>query len=234
MLNEIGPVTPLGETDAVNIRVAIADDHSIIREALEAAISRAQGIELVGQASTGSEAISICRALQPDVIVMDLRLGDMSGVSAANQIRIDSPETKILIFTSSTGEPDVTGAIQAGARGYLPKDSGSVEVIAAIKTDRIGGSTIDPAVASILFDRMAGGSTSEQKMTDVTTREKEILTLIATGMTNQEVGGKLNITEATVKSHLTHAYSKLNVSDRTEAVVTCPEDRYHPLSRFSD
>ncbi|NQW16293.1 MAG: response regulator transcription factor [Chloroflexi bacterium] len=208
-----------GEPDIVNIRVMVADDHAIIREALEAAISRSQGLELVGQASSGSEAIGMCRSLQPDVIVMDLRLGDMSGISAVAQIRADSPQTKVLVFTSSKGEADVTGAIEAGARGYLLKGSSSSEVIAAIRTIQIGGSTIEPSVASILFDRMAGGRVSEDKATTVTSREKEILTLIAGGMTNQEVGGRLNIAEATVKTHLTHAYSKLNVSDRTEAVV---------------
>lgn len=219
MLNGIGSVPSPGRPDADNIRVLVVDDHPIIREALEAAIGRSPGLELVGQASSGAEAIRMCRTLRPQVIVMDLRLGDMSGVSVANQIRAESPETKVLVFTSSKSESDVTGAIQAGARGYLLKDSGTIEVIAAIRTVQIGGSTIDPAVASILIDRMAGRSLAQEKLSEVTRREKEILTLIATGMTNQQVGGNLNITEATVKSHLTNVYGKLNVNDRTEAVV---------------
>ena len=201
------------------IRVVLADDHAVLRAGLRALLEAEPDMTVVGEAANGDEAVEQVRKLHPDVIVMDLTMSGLGGLAATRRISASETETKVLVFTSSKSESDVTGAIQAGARGYLLKDSGTIEVIAAIRTVQIGGSTIDPAVASILIDRMAGRSLAQEKLSEVTRREKEILTLIATGMTNQQVGGNLNITEATVKSHLTNVYGKLNVNDRTEAVV---------------
>ena len=201
------------------IRVLIADDHAIIREALESAILLADGLELVGQATTGEEAVQLATALVPDVTVLDIRLPDFDGIEALKRIISANPQVRVVMLTSYDTQDDVIRAIEAGARGYLLKGSSSREVIHAIRTAHSGGSSIDPSVATKLLSHMSGGAQIEDRAREITPREMEILQHIARGFTNLQIGAELSIAEGTVKTHVTHIFEKLGASDRTEAVV---------------
>lgn len=201
------------------IRVLIADDHAIIREALDSAIALAAGLELVGQAATGAEAVEFAIALDPDVTVLDIRLPDLDGIEALKQILSKDPDARVVMLTSYDTEDDVVRAIEAGACGYLLKGSSSKEVMNAIRTAHSGGSSLEPSVAATLLAHMAGGARIKVQPREITAREMEILRLISRGFTNLQIGAELNIAEGTVKTHVSHIFGKLEANDRTEAVV---------------
>jgi len=201
------------------IRVLIADDHAIVREALETALMLADGMEMVGQAASGKEAIALATSLVPDVIILDLRLGDMDGVEVLNQILAERSDARVLMLTSFDAENDVVRAIEAGARGYLLKGSSSAEVIQAVHMVHAGGSAIESSVASKLFHHVSSGAAGGDDSNILTPRELEVIRIIARGSSNQRVGEALNITEGTVKTHVSHILEKLEAGDRTEAVV---------------
>ncbi len=201
------------------ITVLIADDHAIIREALETAISRASDMTLVGQAETGLEAVALNTRLKPDVILLDLRMPEMDGLEALRAIKKDRPEARVVVLTSFDTEDDIIAAPKAGASGYILKGTRSQTVLAAIRGAHTGVSLLDPAVTS----RLAAGVTAlKAKSAEsglVTDRELKVLGLLAKGHSNRRVGEELHISTGTVKSHLSHIFRKLDVADRTEAVV---------------
>lgn len=196
---------------ATPIRVLIADDHAIVRNGLVRMVELTAGMEVVAEAGTGIEAVALFRQHQPDVTLMDLRMPQMNGVEAIVAIRQEFPNAHIAILTTYDTDEDIFRGLQAGAKGYLLKDSKMSELLDAIRTLHTGHRYIPPAVGAKLAERM-----SQPQLSD---RELEVLRLICTGKTNQEMCNDLSISESTIKFHINNIFTKLGVSDRTQAVV---------------
>lgn len=194
----------------------IADDHPLVREGLKATIARARGLVLVGEASNGAEASKLAASLDPDVILLDLRMPEGGGIAAMRQIMERRPDARIIVLTSFDSEEEIRNALDAGAKGYLLKSSRSADIVEAIRVVAAGGATLDPQVAAKLLVSLTHRSDEVPKLTK---RQTEILRLISEGFSNVQIGERLNLAEATVKSHLTTIFKTLQVSDRTEAVV---------------
>lgn len=198
-------------TPSPNIRVLVVDDHPIVRTGLTTMLRSESGLEAVGEAKTGVEAISQFRMLQPDVTLMDLRLPELTGVEAITAILTDFPDARIIILTTYDGDEDIYRGLQTGAKGYLLKDADRSELIKAIRAVHAGESYIPTVVGAKLVKRL-----NEPQLSD---RELDVLKLVAKGKTNHAIGLALGITEGTVKFHLNHILQKLGVSDRTQAVI---------------
>lgn len=195
-----------------SIRVLIADDHPVVRLGLKSLIDYESDFELAGEASNGIEAIALFRDYQPDVALIDLRMPVMDGVEAISKIRDEFPKAKIIILTMYDGDEDIYRALQAGAKSYLLKNSLSEELVATINQVNDGRSYIPTAVGAKLAERIIYSQLSP--------REQEVINLIAKGKSNLEIGNVLNIAEGTVKYHVNNILSKLQVHDRTQAVIT--------------
>jgi two-component system, NarL family, response regulator len=195
-----------------SIRVLVVDDHAVVRNGLVLMVQHEPGMSAIAEASNGTEAIELFRQHQPDVTLMDLRMPDISGVEAITTIRQDYPAAQIIILTTYDGDEDIYRSLHAGARGYLLKDAPLDNITNAIREVRAGKKYIPPDVGAKLSDRMNGSQLSE--------RECEVLQLVAKGRSNREIGELLSVTEGTIKMHLNHILSKLQASDRTQAVVT--------------
>lgn len=195
-----------------SIRILICDDHPVVREGLAAILDRREDMSVVGQASNGTEAISQFRELRPDVTLMDLRMPSMDGVTTISQLRHDAPEARIIILTTFDGQEDVYRGLQAGAKGYLLKDSPREELLDTIRAVHNGQTRIPPAVAVKLAQRIS--------QTALTARELDVLRLMVSGKSNQEIANALFIAEGTVKAHVNSILDKMNVSDRTQAVTS--------------
>jgi two-component system NarL family response regulator len=192
------------------IRIMIIDDHPVVREGLSRIIVSDENMEVVGEASNGAEALEKFRKLRPDVALMDMRMPQMNGVEAIEAIRKDFPNARIIVLSTYDLEEDIYLALQAGARGYLLKDSPHTELIAAINRVHAGERVIPPSIATRLAERVGGN--------ELTARESEVLNLIVHGKSNKEIGHELGISEGTVKSHVNNILDKLDVTDRTQAV----------------
>jgi two-component system NarL family response regulator len=197
--------------EAQKIRVLIVDDHPVVRLGLRAMIEAQPDMEVSGEAGDGPTAISLVAADPPDVILMDLRMPGMSGPETIADVRKIAPEARILVLTTYDGDEDVFRAVKAGARGYLLKGTNPAGTIDAIRQLHAGQRLIAPDLALRLAERATGPS--------LTAREVEVLQLVAKGMSNKEISAALFVAEDTVKNHLKHAFTKLGVSDRTEAVM---------------
>ena len=200
------------------IRVLLVDDHPVVRAGIEGILNSQPDIEVVGEASDGMEALHLNRALQPDVILMDLQMPAMDGVTAIKAIREQANPPYILVLTTYDTDADIVQAIQAGATGYLLKDTPREDIFAAVRQVAKGESVLTPVVASRLMARMR--APAEEQLSE---RELEVLALVAQGHSNQDIARQLHISKATVKTHLIHIYGKLGVSDRTAAVTTALE-----------
>ncbi|HZR43104.1 MAG TPA: response regulator transcription factor [Ktedonobacteraceae bacterium] len=200
------------------IRLVIADDHPVVRTGLQGMLASQPDFEIVGEATTGMEAIALTAALHPDVVLMDLRMAELDGVAATAHIRKQQPEISVLVLTTYDSEADILRAIEAGATGYLLKDTPREEMYTAIRSVAQGKSVLAPAVTTRLLRHMH--APVEETLS---TREIEVLTLVARGASNKEAARGLHISEATVKSHLIHIFSKLGVVDRTAAVTVALE-----------
>jgi DNA-binding NarL/FixJ family response regulator len=194
------------------IRVLIADDHAVVRLGLRALLEAQPDMEVVGEVADGNGAVEAYANLKPDVLLVDLRMPGMSGRDVIGTIRKASSDARIIVLTSFDGDEDVFRAVQAGARGYLLKGTPPDELVKAVRTVHAGGRLIAPDVAGRLADRVNSPS--------LTAREVAVLELVAKGLSNKEIGGALGLAEDTVKNHLKHIYAKLDVSDRTEAVLS--------------
>lgn len=196
------------------VRLLVADDHPVVRDGIVGMVSSDPDIEVVAEASNGSEAVGLARALNPDVVLMDLRMPDTDGVTAIRELRRLGVPARIVVLTTYDSDVDVLAAIEAGATGYLLKDVPRDELVRAVHTAAKGQSALAPSVASRLVDRVRTPETSL-----LTPRELQVLALIADGATNRKVGARLHLSEATVKTHLLSVFAKLGVSDRAAAVA---------------
>jgi len=203
-----------GAPGATVIRVLLADDHPVVREGLRGMLAAEPDIDVVGEAGSGDEAVSLGGALRPDVILMDLRMPDGDGVSAITRIREEQPRARILVLTTYDTDADILRAVEAGATGYLLKDTQRAALVSAIRGAARGETVLAPLVAGRLVSRMR---TPPKEA--LSAREAEVLAQVARGLTNAEIGRVLYISEATVKTHLGRACAKLGVSGRTAAVT---------------
>ncbi len=205
--------------EAETIKILIADDHPVVREGLIAMLSREPDFKVVGEAKDGVEAVDRAKELNPDVVLMDLRMPGMDGVEAMRQIKEARPEVKFIILTTYSDDEYIFSGIQAGARAYLLKDAPREELFKAIRAVSRGESLIQPVVASKLLDRFTELSRRAPSGEQLSERELEILQLMAKGAANKEISAQLSISQSTVKTHISSIFQKLGVNDRTEAVT---------------
>jgi DNA-binding NarL/FixJ family response regulator len=196
------------------IRVLLADDHPVVRAGLRGMLAGADGIEITGEAGSGPEAVTLARRREPDVVLMDLRMPGGGGVEAIARLAADQPWIRVLVLTTYDTDADILRAVEAGAAGYLLKDTPQADLISAIKAAARGETVLTPTVAGRLLHRMRGPQPER-----LSARETEILALAARGLTNPQIAAALFISEATVKTHLIRASGKLGVSGRTAAVA---------------
>lgn len=208
------------------IRVVVADDHPIVRSGIASLLSLADGIEVVGEAASGAEAIALAQSLAPDLVLMDLRMPvangpEVDGAAATAQIVATMPGTRVLILTTYETDDHILGAIEAGASGYLLKAAPEGEIVAGVRSVVGGQTVLAPAIAAKLVDRMRQGAAPAGPK--LSPRELDVLRLVAAGHSNPAIAKQLFISEATVKTHLIHVFEKLEVSDRTRAVTLALE-----------
>jgi len=203
------------------MKVIICDDQAIIRDGLEMLLNLERDIEVVGQAQDGAEAVELVERLMPDLVLMDLKMPGMNGIEATRQIRTRHPEVKVLILTTYDDDEWVFDAIRAGASGYLLKDTPREDVIKAVRGTVAGKSFVDPSVTGKLLSQVADSShePSSQITDKLTTREVDILRLIARGFNNADIAGQLHLSEGTVRNHVSAVFAKLDVTGRTQAAV---------------
>lgn len=222
-----------------DIRVLLVDDQQIVRQGLATILNYTPGIEVVGEAGDGHEGIALARKLEPDVVLMDLKMPRLGGIPATRQICADLPQAQVIILTTYDADDLVFEGIKAGAQGYLLKDASSETLVEAIRGVMLGESQLDPTVARKVmaeFQRLAteppaaalpqdarasGAPTGEDLLIEpLTRREDQVLQLLTEGLSNREIGARLHLTEGTVKNYVSAIIAKLQANDRTHAVVT--------------
>jgi DNA-binding NarL/FixJ family response regulator len=205
------------------VRVLIVDDDDLMRAGLRGVLSSDQAIELVGEASDGRQAAYRTRLTRPDVVLMDVRMPDLDGISATRELLATFPDVKVVILTTFEQDDYIFGALSAGASGFLLKRTRPEELIAAIHTIAAGDSLLSPSVTRTVIQRLAGqpapDAKSEARLDELTARERDVLELIARGLSNGEIAATLVIEESTVKTHVRHILRKLRLRDRVQAVI---------------
>ncbi len=200
------------------LRVLLVDDHPIVRAGVRSLFTPDSGVDVVAEAATGEEAVALARHLHPDVVLCDLRLGDgMDGVQTTEALRTLDPAPAVVILTTFDRDVEILGAVEAGAAGYLLKDSSSEQIVAAIRNAAAGQLVLSPELTARMVQVMR---TPRVKLTD---RELDVLRLLDTGASNREIAKELFVTEATVKTHLVHVFDKLGVDSRSRAVAVARE-----------
>jgi DNA-binding NarL/FixJ family response regulator len=209
------------------VRVMLADDQRLVRESLSTLLGLLTGIELVGTASDGEEALALAAERRPDVALMDLRMPRVDGIEATRRLRERHPEVRVIALTTYADDESVLGALRAGARGYLTKDAGSEDIRAAILSVAAGEAALDHSVQHHVVNALAGARENAgdpsppagaELPDDLTPREAEVLRLIAEGLTNAEIAERLFVSPTTVKSHINHLFAKAGLRDRAQAV----------------
>lgn len=203
------------------IRVLVVEDHHVVRQGLVSLLNVVEGMEVVGEAADGVEAIAQYRKHQPDITLIDLRLPRMSGVDAIQRIRMESPQSRFIVLTTYDGDEDIYRALKAGAKAYLLKGMTTDELITAIRAVHAGKSHIPQAIAEKLAERMG--------VEELTPREMDVLEQIVSGKSNKEIADELGVTEATVKTHINSLLGKLGVTDRTQAATAAIRRGIVPL-----
>jgi DNA-binding NarL/FixJ family response regulator len=209
-----------------SVRILLADDQRVVREGLATLLGLLDGVEVIGTASDGNEVLARAASLNPDVVLMDLRMPRCDGVEATRRLRDLDPNIKVLTLTTYADDRSVIDALRAGARGYLTKDAGAEEIRRALDQVMRGQAAIDPAVQHHLLDVIAASpsgpkeQSSQPQLPDgLTPREAEVLGLIAEGLSNREIAERLYVNETTIKSHINHLFAKTGVRDRAQAVT---------------
>jgi DNA-binding NarL/FixJ family response regulator len=213
------------------LRVVVADDHPIFREGLAGAIGSLSNVEIVGQASTGMEAVAAARELAPDVIVMDLHMPEMNGIEATRRVAESAPGTAVLVLTMLEDDESVFAAMRAGARGYLVKGAERRDIARALEAVAGGEVIFGPAVASRALAAFAAAQPRGGPFAELTEREHEILDLVARGLTNQAIASRLVLSEKTIRNHVSNVFMKLQVGDRATAIVRAREAGLGGLDR---
>ncbi|ROS57398.1 LuxR family two component transcriptional regulator [Frigoribacterium sp. PhB118] len=204
-------------------RTLVADDHPIVRQGIAALLATTDDFVVVGQASDGSEAVALADSLEPDLIVMDLRMPGLDGVEATEAVLARHPTTKVVVLTTYESDDSILRAIEVGASGYLLKASPEDELVAGLRAVVAGQVALAPAMAARLVGRARSGAEPVPRPTPLSPRETDVLALVAEGCSNREIGRRLFVGEATVKTHLLHVFEKLGVNDRTRAVTLALE-----------
>ncbi len=209
-----------GETRE-QVRILIVDDHEVVRDGLRAMLGAQDGLFVVGEAATVHEAVAAAGSLRPDVVIMDVRLTDGSGIDATREIRARRPESKVLMLTSYADDEALFASIMAGASGYVLKQIRMGELVNAVRAVARGQSLLDPAVTSAVLDRLRRGKhlLRDEKLSRLTPQEERILELVAQGQTNRDIGVALHLAEKTVKNYVSTILSKLEVARRAEAAA---------------
>ncbi len=200
------------------IRVLVADDHAVVREGLRTFLELQEGIEVVGEAADGREAVEAAERLRPDVVVLDLVMPGLDGVGAMRILRESLPAARVIVLTSFLDDDKLLPALRAGAAGYLLKNAQPQELARAVRAAHAGETLLDPVVAARLVETLAAGG-DEGPLDRLTPREHEVLVLIGRGFPNKLIARELGVSEKTVKTHVSHVLAKLGVSDRTQAAV---------------
>jgi len=208
-------------TKKAPLRVMLVDDHEIVRDGIKAMLDAEDDVVVTAQAGTVREAIDEAHRTRPDVVVMDVRLADGSGIEATREIRADHPDTRVLMLTSFADDEALFASIMAGASGYVLKQVKSGDLLRAIRAVGAGDSLLDPSVTSAVLDRLRKGKhlMKDEKLARLSPQEERILTLVADGRTNREIGDELNLAEKTVKNYVSSILSKLEVARRAEAAA---------------
>ncbi len=207
-----------GKTEPT-VRILIVDDHDIVRRGLTMLMSRREDFNVVGEAGTAADAVLRAKELSPDVVVMDIRLPDGTGIEACRDIRAFDPNIKVLMLTSYSDEEAVMGSIMAGASGYLLKEIRSQEILDAVSRVSQGQSLLDPAVTAKVLERVRRGNPEDEQWNQLTEHEKQILELITEGKTNREISKDVHLSDKTVKNYVSNILSKLEVSRRSQAAA---------------
>ncbi len=207
------------------IRVLIADDHPLVRSGMRALLMAAEGLEVVGEAATGEEAVALATTVQPDVVVMDLRMPGINGIEATRRILQTNPQIRILVVTLFEDDDSVFAALRAGARGYVLKEANEEEVLRAIRAVSSGDAIFSATIAQRLIDFFAapgyprGTAAPILPFPELTDREREILHLIAQGRSNAEIAQELVLSMKTVRNYISSIFSKLHIADRAQAII---------------
>jgi NarL family two-component system response regulator LiaR len=202
-----------------SIRVLVVDDHGIVRRGIQALLATEEGIEVVGEAEDGGQALERIRELRPDVILLDLLMPRMDGIQVTEQVMAEDPQARILVLTSFAADDKVFPAIKAGALGYLLKDTGPEALVRAIRQVHRGESSLSPAVARKVLQELSRPSDRPPTAEPLTEREVEVLQVVAQGRSNQEIAEELVISEATVRTHVSNILGKLHLASRTQAAL---------------
>jgi DNA-binding NarL/FixJ family response regulator len=197
------------------ISVLIADDHRVVRVGLEQLLATFDDVAIVGAAAGGEEAVEMCGAHQPDVLLLDMSMPDIDGVEVTSRVRTISPATRVVVFTSFSDRDQIVAALDAGAIGYLLKDAEPSEIEGAIRAAARGEAPLAPKAAAALLE----GRARPQAAVDLTAREREVLVLVNEGLANKQIARRLGISEKTVKGHLTNLFQRIGVADRTQAAL---------------
>jgi len=205
--------------ETAQISVLIADDQTLFRVGLARLLSEDERVRIVGQAADGVEAVKLAHTLKPDVVLMDLRMPNLDGIEATRQIVAENPETRVVLLTTFEADNHVIQALKVGARGYILKDSRPESIISSIIAVVAGERVMAGAVANRVLEMLTGTSTPKEFYDRLTAREIEILRLLASGMANKQIAYRLKISEKTVRNHVSNMYEKLNIFDRSQAVL---------------
>jgi DNA-binding NarL/FixJ family response regulator len=210
------------EAEQKPARVVVADDQTVVREGIVMLLGLLPGIEVVGAAGDGDEAVKLVAEVDPDVVLMDLRMPRCDGVEATRRIRSEHPRTQVVVLTTYADDDSLFPALQAGARGYLTKDAGGDEIVRAVHSVLSGDAGLSPSIQRRLLERLSEPAPQPeapvQAPDGLTGRETEVLLLIAEGLSNQEIGRRLHVSTATVKTHINNLFAKTGLKDRAQAV----------------
>jgi DNA-binding NarL/FixJ family response regulator len=197
------------------IRVLVADDHAFVRAGIEQVLAGRDDIDLVGSAASGVEAVALAQERAPDVVLMDLQMPELDGIAAIRRLAGERPRTRVVVLTAFSDRPRILEALDAGAAGYLLKDAPPDEILAGIRAAAAGEAPLDPKAARTLLTELR----ERQPAEELTEREREVLALLARGLSNKQIARRLDISEKTVKAHLTSVFRRIGVFDRTQAAL---------------